>query len=271
MDLLLESCEFLPEKGVAASVLGAGARALRETANNRTTSRSQPATRRPAAGKQSEGFHFAAPGTAEASGHHPRNGTCWWKAGDGEGEGIEGNLSPVDRTTAVERFDGRILLCPQESYQLMYAIRASGVAGVGRGSAESLSRDGGFEEGTHTLGQVRHRLLSDEPASQPVSLEREILPPSLLVCFFGTARVLKTSPPLSLKLPNTTRLQDARRFSTRWSTAQEKHTLAHDFIGQMASKSDSFAFWHFLPLSAFIEGQTVFPPLVLAPVDPRWP
>ena len=193
MDLLLESCEFLPEKGVAASVLGAGARALRETANNRTTSRSQPATRRPAAGKQSEGFHFAAPGTAEASGHHPRNGTCWWKAGDGEGEGIEGNLSPVDRTTAVERFDGRILLCPQESYQLMYAIRASGVAGVGRGSAESLSRDGGFEEGTHTLGQVRHRLLSDEPASQPVSLEREILPPSLLVCFFGTARVFSPS------------------------------------------------------------------------------
>lgn len=67
--------------------------------------------------------------------------------------------------TAVERFDGRVLLRPEESHQLMYSVRSRAAAAVasstggvgGLAPAEEAPADEGegrFGEGSHTLGRV---------------------------------------------------------------------------------------------------------------------
>lgn len=149
MDLLLESCEFVPENGVVASVLGGGVRALPHKASTRiSSSRSKQMGR--------------ADDLAASGGIPGKPGSRWWcTEGGGEGEGMDGDRSPVDNATAVERFDERVLLCPDESYQLTYAIKASASA------SDAESQGGAFEEGSHTLGQVSCLFLS---LNQPIRI-----------------------------------------------------------------------------------------------------
>eukprot|EP00752_Nemacystus_decipiens_P010921 g9705.t1 len=79
------------------------------------------------------------------------------------------DLASLDRAaadgcllTAVERFDGRVLLRPEESHQLMYTVRPKSAAASLPGGGEGLATagetraegEGGFGEGSHTLGRV---------------------------------------------------------------------------------------------------------------------
>lgn len=139
MDLLLESCEFVPENGVVASVLGGGVRALPDKVNTRI-----PWSQSKQMGKVAD---------LDGSGGIPgKPGSRWCTEGGGVGKGMGGDRSPVNHATAVERYDERVLLCPDESYQLTYAIKAL-VSDAGSEGRE-------FEEGSHTLGQVSCLFLS---------------------------------------------------------------------------------------------------------------
>ncbi|CAM9331025.1 unnamed protein product [Ectocarpus fasciculatus] len=167
MDLLLESCHFVPEGGVEASLLGGG-------------EGGDPLAASPC--DEDNGIAYTAgeggvrTSTATAKGGRRRD--RWWRAGGGNergpspggGAGTGGRAQPhEDRCllTAVERFDGRVLLRPEEGHQLMYCVRPKGettppspgkegslgaVGGAAR--AGSDVGEGGFGEGSHTLGRV---------------------------------------------------------------------------------------------------------------------
>lgn len=96
----------------------------------------------------------------------------WWQGHEEEWEKEGTRTKERDEhfLTAVDRFDRGVLLCPDESYQLVYSIVSlkgnkrpgEDRDGLGEGSeniggaAESVAaEEGGFEEGVHRLGQVR--------------------------------------------------------------------------------------------------------------------
>lgn len=90
--------------------------------------------------------------------------------------GMERNGSPSSLMTAVDRFDRGVLLCPEDTYQLVYSIGSlkktvSGEEEGGGGGEGTAVDEGEFEEGVHTLGQV----LLHEGFVVRLSLERERL------------------------------------------------------------------------------------------------
>lgn len=70
-------------------------------------------------------------------------------------EGAEADERLGGDTTAVQRFDGRVLLCPEESYQLIYSVRTTPPRDFDGVREAEGAGDGAFEEGSHALGQVR--------------------------------------------------------------------------------------------------------------------
>lgn len=167
MDLLLESCHFVPEGGVEASLLGGG-------------EGGDPLAASPC-DEDNETAYTAGEGgvrTSTATAKGGRRRDRWWRAGGGNergpspggGAGTGGRAPPhEDRCllTAVERFDGRVLLRPEEGHQLMYSVRPKGettppspgkegsLGAVGDAArAGSDVGEGGFGEGSHTLGRV---------------------------------------------------------------------------------------------------------------------
>lgn len=136
MDILLDSCDFIPEQGVSAHLAGGGVENLsltRATLGEAAARRGEPSDR-------------------------ISRRKCWWRgdqASGGEDEEMEGGVPSAEcRMTAVERFDGRVLLCPEESYQLMYAVRAEGIGGFDAAGKAGTDGERSFGEGRHTLGQV---------------------------------------------------------------------------------------------------------------------
>ncbi|CAN0520037.1 unnamed protein product, partial [Ectocarpus sp. 8 AP-2014] len=183
MDLLLESCRFIPEGGVEASLLGGGEGGDplaaspwdedNETADTAGDGRAQP----PLQGEGEAGSGGVRTSTATTKWARRRD--RWWKGGGGNGRGpspgggaaAEGKAPPHDDRcllTAVERFDGRVLLRPEEGHQLMYSVRPKeettppppgkegyldAVGGAARAGGDAGV--GGFGEGSHTLGRVQ--------------------------------------------------------------------------------------------------------------------
>lgn len=151
MDLLLDSCDFVPEAGVEASLIGGGGGGDPLAASPR----SEPQEEEEAEGEGQGGVGEAPPpplvaGAAAGTGRRRRRDR-WWRGREGDGGGGGGGRDGC-LLTAVERFDGRVLLRPEESHQLMYSVRRK-TAGAGGRDAEE-DEDGGFGEGTHTLGRV---------------------------------------------------------------------------------------------------------------------
>ncbi len=158
MDLLLDSCDFVPEAGVEASLVGGGGDPLA------ASPRSEPQEEEEEAEGEGQG------GGGAGAGRRRRRDRWWRGTGAGGEGGGDGCL-----LTAAERFDGRVLLRPEESHQLMYSVRrkseaaaaapppllppteagdsAGAGAGAGGGDAEE-DEDGGFGEGSHALGRV---------------------------------------------------------------------------------------------------------------------
>lgn len=152
MDLLLESCDFIPERGVVASLIGAGIGGRAATLNEGVAD--AKATHQTAPAKIKTPQVVAKQTGEEVAGRKPTRNIWWRGDGKGLGEGIERDGHPsVEFMTAVERFDGRVLLRPQESHQLMYSVRAAIPAGFD--GVEHVVGERGFGEGSHTLGQVR--------------------------------------------------------------------------------------------------------------------
>lgn len=160
MDLLLESCHFIPEGGVEASLLGGGDGGD------------------PLAASPWDEDNETADTAGDEGARPPRRRDRWWRGGagngrgpsPGEGVGAEGKAPPHEDhclLTAVERFDGRVLLRPEEGHQLMYSVRRKeettplppgkeGSVGAVGGAARTGgdAGEGGFGEGSHTLGRV---------------------------------------------------------------------------------------------------------------------
>lgn len=205
MDLLLDSCDFVPEDGVSASLIGGGGRDGGDAAppsswameGGRQTEVGEEGGRRAlAGGAGAEGNLERA--AAAGGGAGTRRRDRWWRggvrgrdgvsplageiAGTGSGRrrGAEDDDRDVEDVTAVERFDGRVLLRPEETHQLIYSVRPNKVAittatiltstlggapgegfdGPAAAEEEGEREDGGgegeggFGEGSHTLGQV---------------------------------------------------------------------------------------------------------------------
>eukprot|EP00903_Cladosiphon_okamuranus_P010481 g9916.t1 len=173
MDLLLDSCNFIPEGGVEASLIGGGRGGDALSASPRFVEDEEDGDDPEAAGaprttqiSPGTGAGGGGPGTSAAS---RRRRDRWWRSAAGGGvEGdVAGRRAAADGCllTAVERFDGRVLLRPEESHQLMYSVRpregaAAGAAVSSRGGSdgaapEEQGGEGGFGEGSHTLGRVK--------------------------------------------------------------------------------------------------------------------
>lgn len=187
MDLLLDSCDFIPEGGVEASLIGGGRGGNALAASPRDEEGEEdeddpeqeavgaPRKRQlsPGRGARGGGSDTAAVGAAVAG---ARRRDRWWRSAGGGGEGGEvggrGVAADGCVLTAVERFDGRVLLRPEESHQLMYSVRPKAAAAAAAASSSGGGVDGlapaetsteeepaggeggGFGEGSHTLGRV---------------------------------------------------------------------------------------------------------------------
>ncbi|CAM9429438.1 unnamed protein product, partial [Ectocarpus sp. 13 AM-2016] len=181
MDLLLESCHFIPEGGVEASLLGGGeggdplAASPRDEDNETADTAGDGGARPPLQGEEAGSGGIR---TSAATAKGARRRDRWWRAGGvngrgpspGRGAGAEGKTPLHDdrcMLTAVERFDGRVLLRPEEGHQIMYSVRPKeettppplgkersldAVGGAARAGGDE--GEGGFGEGSHTLGWV---------------------------------------------------------------------------------------------------------------------
>ncbi|CAM9665395.1 unnamed protein product [Ectocarpus sp. 12 AP-2014] len=130
MDLLLESCHFIPEGGVEASLLGGGeggdplAASPRDEDNETADTAEDGGARPPLQGGEAGSGGIR---TSAATAKGARRRDRWWRGGGGNergqspgrGAGAEGK-TPLDddrcMLTAVERFDGRVLLRPEEGH-----------------------------------------------------------------------------------------------------------------------------------------------------------
>lgn len=162
MDLLFDSCDFLPEDGVEARLIGGSAGTLSSISGLGSGEGEGETTERGRVGgckalDSSTGQQSLVGGAGGVGGggrdRSAVQRNCWWRREGRElREGAEADERRGGYTTAVERFDGRVLLCPEESYQFLYSVRATPPRGL-EGAREA---DGGaFEEGSHALGQVR--------------------------------------------------------------------------------------------------------------------